>query len=123
MTYAPLSFWLVTVVSLAAEATLTLVARRRGRDAPWNLSISYTPPRFADSRLNSIESFLLVVLMPLGILLALAGVGVAIWLDHVAVGFSLILLGWAFLLARGIFLAACLAFARLAGDTVPSHRA
>lgn len=123
MTYAPLSFWLVTVVALVLEASLTLLARRRGRDAPWNLSVSYKPPASADSRLNSIEAFLLVILMPLGILLALAGAGVGLGLGHEEVGFSLVLLGWALLLARGIFLAACLAFAQLAGESRHSQSA
>lgn len=111
------SFWLLTVLALGIEAVLTHVARRRGREAPWNVPVHFKPPQFADTRLNSIEAFLLVILMPLGILLVLAGIGTAIFLSSETVGFAIVLVGWACLLARGLFLAACLAFADKVGES------
>ena len=108
--------YVVAMVALLLGAILTHIARRRGRDAPWNLPLSYEPPQFADARLNKIEAILVVIAMPIGILLAVVGAAMIIFLDHMSAGFALACLGLGFLLVRGLFLAFCLAFADLADE-------
>jgi hypothetical protein len=97
------------------QAYLAMVGRRRGRTVPWSITIATDPPNCASARLNRIESFLLVVVTPLGALLAIAGIPVTIWVGD-TMGAVLIIVGFLLLSARGIFVAACYAYADLVDE-------
>jgi hypothetical protein len=110
--------WILGAVVWGAEATFTYIARRRGREAPWVPDITFDPPRFADARLNKIEAILLVIFIPLGMLLVIVGVALMIAFGiSDAVFQSLFFLSLGFLLARGMFLSICLAYAELADES------
>lgn len=103
----------ILILAMGLQSCLTAVARRRGRVAPWSINIHTEPPNCVNPRLNWIESLLMVVFAPLGIVLVVAGFAVAFWLSE-TIGAVMIILGFVLLAARGIFVAACFAYADLA---------
>jgi hypothetical protein len=101
------------IVESAIEACFVMVARRKGRAAPWSLSFEFGPPEFADSQLNRIEHLLLIVVAPLGVGAALVGMLWAFADVESNVSTELLLGAFVLICLRGILLAACLAFAEL----------
>jgi Na+/H+ antiporter NhaC len=108
----------IFIVVMGIEACLAALARTRGRVAPWTVSVTTDPPRCANERLNWIECLLMVVIAPIGMVLLVGGLAVAFWIDETA-GAALVVLGFLCLSARGIFVAACFAYADLA-DAPPA---
>jgi hypothetical protein len=103
---------MILILEMGIEAFLTSVGRKRGRVVPWNVSFESKAPNCANDRLIRIERFLLVVIAPLGILLVAAGVALAFAVDD-TLGAALAISGFVFLCARGLFVAACFAYADL----------
>ncbi|MBJ7355361.1 MAG: hypothetical protein JHC98_11105 [Thermoleophilaceae bacterium] len=103
----------VLIIEMGIEAYLTSVGRKRGLVVPWNVSFESKPPRCTNERLNQIERILLVVIAPLGLLLVFAGGALAFTVDD-TLGAAAAILGFLFLCARGLFVAACFAYADLA---------
>lgn len=109
----------ILILEMGVEAWLTSLARGRGRVVTWNVSFTTALPDCADVRLNRIERFLRIIVAPLGVLLALVGVVVAFAADD-TLGAILIILGFVLISLRGIFVAACFAYAELA-DAPPAN--
>lgn len=102
-----------TVFGLAfVERGLLYIARRRGRDAPPNVPVWWAPPRCQDDRLNTVGQLLQLVFAPVGGVLMVGGLAYVL-LTFENAGWIAALIGLVLIDARGIFVAACIAYAEL----------
>jgi hypothetical protein len=108
----PIIVPLVVLIGPAIQCCIALVGRSRGREMPWTIHLMFEPPRFVDERLNRIESFLVVVVIPVALLCAPIAilVGAA---DHYTLMYALLGACVVLLNTWPIFVSCCLAFAEL----------
>lgn len=102
----------IVLLDYAIEAGLAKKARSKGVFVPWTIAFTTAPPVCSNEFLNRVERALRFVVAPIGVIAALAGVVVAIFGDLMT-GAWLIIAGFFLLSLRGIFVAACFAFAEL----------
>lgn len=106
----------IVLLDYAIEAILAMVARSKGVFVPWTIAFTTPPPVCRKELLNRLERGLRFVVAPIGVVAALAGVAVAIFGDLTS-GAWLIIAGFFLISLRGIFVAACFAFAELKDPT------
>lgn len=102
----------IVLLDYAIEAGLAKIARSKGVFVPWTIAFTTEPPVCSNALLNRLERGLRFVVAPIGVVSALAGLVVAIFSD-LTTGAWLIIAGFFLISLRGIFVAACFAFAEL----------
>jgi hypothetical protein len=105
----------IVLLDYAIEAWLAKIARSKGVFVPWTIAFTTAPPVCSNELLNRVERGLRFVVAPLGVVAALSGVVVAIFGDLTTAAW-LIIAGFFLISLRGIFVAACFAFAELKID-------